>query len=179
MRADLRKNHFELFGLPVGFPLDTQALTTRYRDLQRQLHPDRFANASDPERRLSLQMTAQINEAYQVLKDPLSRGRYLLQLRGVDVDAETDTAMAPAFLMEQMDLREAVSDLKVAGGPPSRLDALRDDVAARQAQRTTALERALAEEVDAAIAEARGLVREMQFLAKLQREIEALETELV
>jgi molecular chaperone HscA len=106
MRHDLSHNHFELFGLKAGFEVDGETLALRYRDLQKETHPDRFANASEQERRLSVQLAAQINEAFRVLKSPLARARYLLELKGVVID-DTDTRMDPAFLMEQMELREA------------------------------------------------------------------------
>src|SRR5512141_1081809 len=105
------KNHFELFELPVTFDIDTDELAVRYRELQRRVHPDKYANASDQERRLSMQMTTMINEAFQTLKDPVWRGRYLLSLRGISLDDEIDTAMDPAFLTEQMELREELEEV--------------------------------------------------------------------
>ena len=107
---ELTQNHFELFGLPVAFDVDAQQLAERYRELQRILHPDRYANASDRERRLSIQHAAQVNEAFQTLKSSLRRARYLLQLKGVEFDDEKETHLDPAFLMEQMELREALAD---------------------------------------------------------------------
>src|SRR3990167_5428696 len=111
------KNHFELFGLPVAFDIDTDELAVRYRALQRRVHPDKFANASDQDRRLSLQMTALINEGFHTLKDPVRRGLYLLSLRGIDLGDETDTTMDPAFLLEQMELREELEEVRQADNP--------------------------------------------------------------
>ena len=125
------KNHFELFGLPVAFDLDADDLASRYRELQRRVHPDKFANASDQERRLSLQMTAQVNEAFQTLKDPVRRGRYLLSLRGIDTDEETDTAMDPAFLMEQMEWRENLEEIRQADNPHKQLAELANRIGQR------------------------------------------------
>ena len=82
MSSQLKQNHFQLFSLPEQYRLEHSQLDARYRDLQRSVHPDRFASASDQERRLSVQHAAQINEAFETLRDPLKRGRYLLQLRG-------------------------------------------------------------------------------------------------
>ena len=79
----LTQNFFELFDIPVAFQIDSGLVAERYRKLQQALHPDRFANASDSERRLSVQRTAQVNEAFQTLKSPLLRARYLLQLKGI------------------------------------------------------------------------------------------------
>jgi molecular chaperone HscB len=117
MSEDLRRNHFELFDLPVGFSIDLDVLSRRYRELQRTVHPDRYASASDQERRLSVQRAAQINEAYRCLKDPLSRARYLLELQGLAVDDENNKAMDPEFLMEQMELREALEEAQAKDNP--------------------------------------------------------------
>ena len=96
------QTHFELFELPVSFDLDLQELSQRYRELQRVVHPDKYANASDRERRLSVEKAAVINEAYQVLKSPQRRARYILELQSVSFDDEKDMALDPAFLMEQI-----------------------------------------------------------------------------
>src|SRR5919108_2392604 len=120
------QNHFELFGLPPAFALDGEALERSYREIQSRVHPDRFAHAGDAERRASLQWTTRVNEAYRVLKDPVQRARHILELHGVDVAFETDTAMPPDFLMQQMELREALESA-VDSKDPSRLDALRRD----------------------------------------------------
>ncbi|HKQ28111.1 MAG TPA: Fe-S protein assembly co-chaperone HscB, partial [Burkholderiales bacterium] len=83
------QNHFELFGLPRLFGLDLEALERAYREIQSRVHPDRFAHAGDAERRASLQWTTRVNEAYRTLKDPVQRGKHLLELHGVDVAFET------------------------------------------------------------------------------------------
>jgi len=105
---NLSQNHFELFGLPARFGVDTAALETRYHELQREVHPDRFAAAPDAERRVSMQLATRVNEAYQTLKSPLRRAVYMLQLRGVDPELETNTAMPSKFLMEQLSWRERI-----------------------------------------------------------------------
>ncbi len=105
---NLNQNHFELFGLPPRFDVDTAALDTRYRELQREVHPDRFATAPDAERRTSMQLATRVNEAYQTLKSPLGRAVYILQLRGVDPKFETNTAMPAGFLIDQMSWRERI-----------------------------------------------------------------------
>jgi len=108
MSVNLNQDHFELFGLPVQFTIDTTALETRYHELQREVHPDRFSTAPDVERRVSMQRATRVNEAYQTLKSPLRRAVYILQLRGVDPKFETNTAMPAGFLMEQMGWRERI-----------------------------------------------------------------------
>ena len=147
--------------------MDTEALERSYREIQSHVHPDRFAHAGDAERRASLQWTTRVNEAFQVLKNPVSRAKHLLELHGVDVAFETNTAMPPEFLMQQMELREALDDAKEA----SKLDDLR-----RQLQTSrSALERDVAQTIDVKkdYAGAAGLVRKLQFLQRLDEEIDA------
>ncbi|MEK6748047.1 MAG: Fe-S protein assembly co-chaperone HscB [Pseudomonadota bacterium] len=103
-------NDFALFGLPVAFALDTAVLTARYRDLQRAVHPDKFIQASEAERVLAVRQAARINDAYQHLKTPLARAQYLLTLHGHGLVAEHATLKDPEFLLEQMELREALSE---------------------------------------------------------------------
>ncbi|MDH5511896.1 MAG: co-chaperone HscB [Gammaproteobacteria bacterium] len=178
MHAEPGKNHFELFGLPVSFDVDADDLTSRYRELQRRVHPDKFANAPDQDRRLSLQLTALVNEAFQTLKDPVRRGRYLLGLRGVDMGEETDTAMDPAFLMEQMELRENLEEIRQADNPGKQLAELTNRIERRLQEKIGLLRHALDRDSPAEISHARNLVREMQFLKKMHHEIENLEEEL-
>jgi molecular chaperone HscB len=111
---DFTTDYFTLFGLPPLFRLDPSALDGRYRELAAQVHPDRYTQASDAERRLSLQWATRVNEAYQALKNPLSRAQYLLTLAGHDVGGENNTAMPAEFLMEQMEWREAVAEARQA-----------------------------------------------------------------
>jgi molecular chaperone HscB len=175
MQADLAKNYFELFDLPSTFDLDTADLAARYRELQRRFHPDRFASASEPERRLSLQLTAQVNAAFQTLKDPVARARYLLALQGVDTGEDTDTAMDPAFLMEQMELRESLAEAREAADRHARLESLRLRVEEDFEARSALLRTCFTENSEPARRQARNLVREMQFLQKLAHEVEELE----
>ena len=174
MQADLSKNYFELFDLPASFDLDPADLAVRYRQLQRLFHPDRFASAPAPERRLSVQMTAQINAAFQTLKDPVARARYLLGLSGFDTAEETDTNMQPAFLMEQMELREALAEAGQAGDE-QEIEALRQRVQKQFEAKTALLSASIAANSDSARREARNLTREMQFLQKLAQEIHELD----
>ncbi len=178
MRAAPGKNHFELFGLPVSFDIDADDLTSRYRELQRRVHPDKFANAPDQERRLSVQMTALVNDAFQTLKDPVRRGRYLLGLRGVDMGEETDTAMDPAFLMEQMELRENLEEIRRADNPAKQLAELANRIDQRMQDKIGDFRNAIGQDTPEQTGKARNIVREMQFLEKMQREIDNLEEEL-
>jgi molecular chaperone HscB len=173
------KNHFELFGLPATFDIDTDELAVRYRELQRRIHPDKFANASDQDRRLSLQMTALINEGFHILKDPIRRGRYLLSLRGIDLGDETDTTMDPAFLMEQMELREELEDVRQADNPHKQLAELANRIEQRLQDKIGQFRRAFADDSPDGSGKARNAAREMQFLEKMRREIDNLEEELI
>lgn len=175
MSFDPGRNYFDLFGFPVGFDIDAGALAARYRDLARQLHPDRFATASDQERRLSMQMTALVNEAFQTLKDPVRRARYLLSLAGVSADEQTDTAMDPAFLMEQMELREALAEVRDLDEPHTRLAELASQAERRFAEKVDGFRSAY---VSGETDQARQSLREMQFLSKLRTEIDAAEEAL-
>lgn len=168
---------FGLFGLPEHYRLDRRQLDERYRELQRTVHPDRFASAGDQERRLSMEQAANINEAYHTLKDPLKRARYLLELRGQWGDGgDTRTARDVDFLMEQMELREALDGVP---GWPEPLVAL-DELSARVRSDIGALEAALAQALDesADVEGARETLMKMQFFARLQSEIEELEAKL-
>ena len=106
----LQANDFALFELPQRFALDRALLDERWKALQREAHPDRFAAEGAAAQRVAMQWSVRINEAYQRLKDPLRRAAYLCELRGVPVQAESNTAMPPAFLMQQMEWREALDE---------------------------------------------------------------------
>ncbi len=103
---------FSLFGLPATFAIDASKLDRAYREVQAKVHPDRFANASDAERRVAMQWATQANEAHRTLRDPLRRARYLVELDGGDPANETDTRFAPDFLMRQLEWREALQDAR-------------------------------------------------------------------
>lgn len=178
MHAAPGKNHFELFGLPVAFDIDADDLASRYRELQRRVHPDKFASAPDQERRLSVQMTALVNEAFQTLKDPVRRGRYLLSLRGINIDEETDTAMDPAFLAEQMEWREGLEEIRQADNPLTRLAELAQHLDRRLQDKIGQFRRAFEQGSPEEMKRARNLAREMQFLEKMHHEIGDLEEEL-
>lgn len=108
--AGLGADDFTLLGLPERFALDRAALDTRWRELQRLAHPDRFAAQGAAAQRVGLQWSVRLNEAYQRLKDPLKRAIYLCERRGAPVQAESNTAMPRAFLLQQMAWREALDD---------------------------------------------------------------------
>jgi molecular chaperone HscB len=161
------KNYFELFGLEPAYALDLEHLDSAYRDIQSKIHPDRYANAGDAERRASMEMTTQVNEAHRTLKSPVQRAKYLLELNGVDVGFETNTAMPPEFLMEQMDLRERLEQAADA-------DAL-GQLEKELFESKMSIEAQIAECIDGRhdYRGASGLVRKLMFLEKLDEEINA------
>src|SRR6185503_13116436 len=166
------QNHFDLFGLPPSFSIEGETLERSYREIQSQVHPDRFANAGDAERRASLQWTTRVNEAYRTLKDPVQRAKHLLELHGVDVAFETNTAMPPEFLMQQMELREALEEAK----SPAALDAMRKTLREQKAQLQGQIGDAIDSKHD--YTAAAGLVRKLQFLDRLDEEIDSAYEEI-
>ena len=114
MTLSLQSSDFDIFGLTPQFAIDRVALDARWKDLQREAHPDRFATAAAAAQREAMQWSVRINEAYQRLKDPLKRAAYLCELNGAPIRAEDNTAMPPAFLMQQMQWREDLDDAETA-----------------------------------------------------------------
>ncbi len=109
---NLQDDDFELFGLEQQFAQDREVVDARWKDLQRQAHPDKFAAQGPAAQRIAMQWSVRINEAYQRLKDPIKRAAYLCELAGHPVNAHTNTAMPAAFLMQQMEWREALDDAR-------------------------------------------------------------------
>jgi len=168
---NFQHNHFELFGLQPRFHLDLSELEQAYREIQSRVHPDKFVHASDAERRASMQSATQVNEAYRTLKGPLGRARYLLALHHVDVESESNTAMPPEFLLQQMQWREAVEE---AADRPDELARLALRLGSEMAEHYAQLERRLDREGD--YAHAADSVRKLMFLERLRDEIgDALE----
>jgi len=166
------QNHFQMFGLPARFAVDDARLDAAFREVQAQVHPDRHAAAGDAGRRVAMQWSTRANEAYQTLKNPLKRATYLLELRGADIGAENNTAMEPAFLMQQMEWREAVEDAEAAKNIEA-LDKILGELREEKKLRYTKLGALLDSGADAPAVEA---VRQLMFLEKVAAEIgESLE----
>jgi len=106
------QNHFDLFQMEPGFDIDMAQLDAAYREIQARVHPDRFVSAGSAEQRVAMQWATRANEAYQTLKNPLKRATYLCELNGVALQAESNTAMPAAFLMQQMEWREELDEAK-------------------------------------------------------------------
>ncbi|GIZ13669.1 co-chaperone HscB [Pseudomonas sp. NCCP-436] len=166
--------HFALFDLQPGFRIDLEQLATRYRELARQVHPDRFADADERERRLALERSASLNEAYHTLRTPSQRARYLLALRGPELPAEV-TVQDPQFLLQQMQWREELEELQDEGDLAG-VAAFKRRLKAVQEQ----LDESFAQcwDDDARREEAERLMRRMQFLDKLAQEVRQLEERL-
>ena len=165
---DLHQDYFALFGLAPAFDIDVERLEQAYLEIQGRVHPDRFAHLPDSAKRMSMQWATYANEAFRTLKNPLTRGHYLLELRGVDPAFDTNTAMSAEFLLEQMEWREALGEAK---------DAADEDVLEELARRIRSSSKALVDElgrqldVKVDLDAAADTVRRMKFLEKLQHEI--------
>ncbi len=175
MQVDLTSNYFELFGLPVGFDVDLQRLQSRYQELQKVLHPDNFAAASDAEKRWSMQAAATLNDAQATLKKPLARATYLLRMNDVDLDTETDTQMSPQFLMCQMELRERMEDISSKADPYSEVESVRAEISELTSETSAQFAGSFSSN-DFAVA--RDFARQWQFLDKLARETDDIEAAL-
>jgi molecular chaperone HscB len=163
----LQANDFELFDVPVRFAQDRSQLDARWKALQREAHPDRFAAEGAAAQRVAMQWSVRINEAYQRLKDPLKRAAYLCELQGVPVQAENNTAMPAAFLMQQMAWRESLEDTDSAAA----LEDLADEVSGMQRQVQQELARLLDEAHDPT--QAVGQVRALMFVERFMQEVNA------
>jgi molecular chaperone HscB len=175
VQVDFAKNYYDFFELPLDYKLDVQALEHAYRELQREVHPDRFVNASDAEKRLAAQWATRANEAYRTLKSPLNRGRYFLKLHQIDTEEERNTAMPLEFLMQQMERREAVVAAKAAKDQVT-LDALALTKEVEESALFALLSDQLASGDD--LPAAKDTVRKLRFLEKLGEEIDVAADEL-
>ncbi len=175
---NITQNYFQMFGLEPAFDLNDDSLaelSSKYRELQKEVHPDRFANAPEQERRVSVQYAAIINEAYSVLMSPLKRARYVLELKGVAFNEQNITIDEPTFLMEQVELRESLANVRGQTEPESELLALAEQVE----QKIQQLNRAFALDYQQGnLDSAKKSVLKMQFMDKISKEIDMLEEEL-
>ncbi|MCE3271941.1 MAG: hscB [Ramlibacter sp.] len=164
---NLQSSDFELFGLPQRFAQDAAAIAARWKDLQREAHPDKFAGEGAAAQRAALQWSVRINEAYQRLKDPLKRAAYLCELRGARIDSENNTAMPSEFLVEQMEWREALDE---ASGEED-LDGISHRVAGRRREILARIGQLLDLEGDAPAAAQE--VRALMFIERFAQDVES------
>ena len=169
----LTDNDFQLFGLPEQQAQARADIDARWKSLQAEVHPDRFAAEGAAAQRVAMQWAMRVNEAYQRLKDPLSRAAYLCEQRGVAIDAERNTAMPTAFLMQQMQWREALDE---AADEPA-VDALAQQVAGAQRDMIDSLRTLIDQRQDwpAAAAQVRALMFVRRFADDVARRIETLQ----
>ena len=163
---NLQDTDFALFGVQERFAQDRAAIDARWKELQREVHPDRFAAQGAAAQRLAMQWSVRINAAYQRLKDPLKRAAYLCELRGAPIDAERNTAMPTEFLMEQMEWREALDD----AATDHELEAVSDRLDEARRRVLHDIERLLDRDGDARAAAQQ--VRAMMFIERFAHDVE-------
>ncbi len=158
---------FALFGLTPRFALERAALDAAFRALQSEVHPDKFAHADAATQRRAVERATEVNEAYQLLKRPVTRGAYLLRQAGIEPFDPANTRMSPAFLMQQIEWREQLE----AATDEAALEVLENRLS--DAART--YEQRLAELIDqeADLVGATETLRELRFIEKLGEEIHA------
>ena len=174
-KFNFEQSYFELFDLPVNCEIDSGKLREKYMELQRQYHPDRFVASSDATRMRAVQIAAHVNGAHQTLDVPLKRAEYCLQLAGLSTDSETDAKMDPMFLMQQMELREALEEVSSSPDPWRELDAARAQINEQIGSTSVTVGKAIE---DKQYDEAREYVRRWQFLEKLLEEASSIEAQL-
>jgi molecular chaperone HscB len=165
--VNLHSSDFQLFGLPQRYEQDRAAIDGRWKDLQREAHPDKFAAQGASAQRAALQWSVRINEAYQRLKDPLKRAAYLCELLGAPIQAHSNTAMPADFLLEQMEWREALDD----ASSEEELDELSQRVLARRREMLGRIGQLLDLEGDAPAAAQQ--VRALMFIERFAHDIES------
>ncbi|MFY3383874.1 Fe-S protein assembly co-chaperone HscB [Paracidovorax sp. MALMAid1276] len=163
---NLQSDDFELFGLERRYAQERSTIDARWKELQREAHPDKFAAQGPAAQRVAMQWSVRINEAYQRLKDPQRRAAYLCELNGAPIQAEDNTAMPAAFLMQQMEWREALEEAQDEGD----LDAL--DTLVEQARRAALAQCGHLIDERGAYAEAARQVRALMFIARFAEGIE-------
>lgn len=176
--VDGQKSYFELFGLPEQFALNPEDLSERYLHLRQMVHPDLYATAGGREKRLSLQASTLVNEAYQTLKDPLARARYLLELLTGNPGDDHETTKDMGFLMEQMELREALAEARGTSDPFTGVAAVKNQLADQSGHLIAKIAASLENVSDPDHEITRELIRKLQFVRKCQAEAETLEAEL-
>lgn len=164
---DIQSNDFVLFGVPASFQQDPALLDARWKELQRNAHPDRFAAQGAAAQRLAMQWSVRINEAYRRLRSPLKRAAYLCELNGAPISAETNTAMPAAFLIQQMEWREALDDAEDAAA----IDALQAEVEAARKAAIADCGVLIDQKQDYLAAAAQ--VRALMFLARFAEDVDA------
>ncbi|MBZ9611405.1 co-chaperone HscB [Rheinheimera maricola] len=171
-------NYFQLFNLPATFELDLTELGSRYLKLQKQFHPDQHSSGSERDKLLAVQQTANINDAYHSLKQPLLRAEHLLALRGLKISHEQRSFTDPQFLMQQMELREQLADIDNSADPDAVIDSIDRQLQQQKNALLKQLGAALVTETSEQDQLAADLIRKLKFFFKLQQELELIEQQL-
>lgn len=171
-------NYFQLFAIEVAFDVDLNHLSQSYQTLQKAVHPDRFAHASSQEQLLAVQKSAEINDAYQTLKQPLKRAEYILTLRGVEMPNEQQSFSDTSFLMQQMELREMLGDVKFADDVEKAFNHAQQVLAQEHQQLLDVMRQQILENNTAANTLACDNLRKLKFYQKLNIEVDRLEDSL-
>lgn len=172
-------NYFELFNLPFQFEIDADKMADTYRQLQREVHPDKFANADEHTRLLAVQKSAQVNDGFETLKNPLARAEYMLAEQGVDIQIEQKTLQDPMFLMQQMELREQLEDITNMSDPEDAIDQMDDEINAMTRDLYQQIEPLLVTSCKVTLENAANIVRKLKFMAKLKDELARIEDHLI
>jgi molecular chaperone HscB len=171
-------NYFQLFAIEISFDVDFNHLSQSYQALQKAVHPDRFAHASSQEQLLAVQKSAEINDAYQTLKQPLKRAEYILTLRGVDMPNEQQSFSDTSFLMQQMELREMLGEVKFADDIDRAFNNVQQVLAQEYQQLIDVMQQQILENNTAANTLACDNLRKLKFYQKLNVELDRLEDSL-
>lgn len=171
-------NYFQLFNIEVSFDVDIQQLSSSYQTLQKAVHPDKFAHASEQEQRIAVQKSAHINDAYQTLKNPLQRAKYMLVQRGVEMPNEQHSFSDTSFLMRQMELREMLEDVRHAGDVDAALLEVQRVLSTEYLQLSQLMRTQISENNAASNSAACDNLRKLKFYQKLNVEVDRLEDSL-
>lgn len=171
-------NYFQLFDLEVSFDVDLSQLSQSYQTLQKSAHPDKFAHASAQEQLVAVQKSAEINDGYQTLKQPLKRAEYILTLRDVAIPNEQQSFGDTPFLMQQMELREMLDDVKFADDVDSALSNVQQVITHEYQELIDLMRAQILENTATSNSLACDNLRKLKFYQKLNIEVERLEDSL-
>ncbi|NOU51980.1 co-chaperone HscB [Pseudoalteromonas sp. JBTF-M23] len=170
--------YFELFNIPVDYHVDLAKINQQYLELQRVVHPDRFAGKGEREKLLAVQKTAEINDALSILKHPVKRAEYMLSERGVDIRAEQQTLQDPIFLMQQMEMREALEELPQSDDVEAAIEQFEQQIKALDVEFSQQLAQQLSSDNEQDLQLAADNIRKLKFVYKLRDELARIEDNL-
>ena len=171
-------NYFQLFNIAPSFDIDLSELSSSYQTLQKTVHPDNFAHTSEQQQRLAVQKSAQVNDAYQTLKNPLKRAEYMLIERGVDMPNEQQSFSDTGFLMHQLELREMLEDIQLSSNPEAALEDVQAILDNESLALSQIMQTQITENKRASNSAACDNLRKLKFYQKLNIDVERLEESL-